>query len=232
MTDFAPGEHAGEPAQRAAGGQTSKLRVVHLLRHGEVHNPHRVLYGQLPGFGLSEHGVEQAKLAAAFLAERDIGYIVSSPLERAVQTAQPLANKLGLPIETDDRLIEAGNLLEGRQIPDGKGLLADPSNWRYFRNPIRPSWGEPYVDIARRVMAAARDARDHAGGREAVCVSHQLPIWVARRYVEGERLFHDPRKRQVALGSVTSFTFVGDVVVRVEYAEPAGVEPTDAVAGA
>jgi broad specificity phosphatase PhoE len=208
------------------------LRVVHLVRHGEVHNPDRVLYGQLPGFDLSERGVEQAKLAAAFLAERDIGYIVSSPLERAVQTAQPLANKLGLPIETDERLTEAGNHLEGKQVAEGKGLLADPSNWKYFRNPIRPSWGEPYLDIANRVLAAARDARDKADGHEAVCVSHQLPIWVARRYVEGQRLFHDPRNRQVALGSVTSFTFVDDVVVRVDYAEPAGAEPAGSVAGA
>ena len=232
MTDFAPGAHAGGPAERAAERQSRTLRVVHLVRHGEVHNPDRVLYGQLPGFGLSERGVEQAKLVAAFLAERDIGYIVSSPLERAIQTAQPLASKLGLPIDTDERLIEAGNRLEGKQVAEGKGLLADPSNWKYFRNPIRPSWGEPYVDIAQRVLAAARDARDKANGHEAVCVSHQLPIWVARRYVEGERLFHDPRKRQVALGSVTSFTFVADVVVRVEYAAPAGSEPMDAVPGA
>jgi broad specificity phosphatase PhoE len=232
MTDFAPGEHAGGPVRPAVRGQGRELRVVHLVRHGEVHNPDRVLYGQLPGFGLSERGVEQAKLAAAFLAERDISYIVSSPLERAVQTAEPLANELGLPIETDERLIEAGNHLEGKQVADGKGLLADPSNWRYFRNPIRPSWGEPYLDIAHRVLAAARDARDKADGHEAVCVSHQLPIWVARRYVEGQRLFHDPRNRQVALGSITSFTFVDDVVVRVDYAEPAGAEPPGAVAGA
>jgi hypothetical protein len=57
-----------------------------------------------------------------------------------------------------------------------------------------------------------------------------LPIYVARRYVQGQRLFHDPRRRQCALGSVTSFTFVGDVVVRVDYVEPAG--STSGVAGA
>jgi broad specificity phosphatase PhoE len=206
------------------------VNVVHLLRHGEVYNPDRVLYGRLPGFGLSDRGVEQAKLAAAFLAERDIGYLVSSPLERALQTAQPLADEFGLPVEIDERLIEAGNHLEGKQVAGGKGLLTDLSNWRYFRNPLRPSWGEPYTEIAQRVLAAARDAADRPG--EAVCVSHQLPIWIARRYAQGEVLAHDPRKRQCALGSVTTFTFVDDVVVRVAYAEPAGATPSGAVAGA
>lgn len=208
----------------------TEMRVVHLVRHGEVYNPDAVLYGRLPGFGLSQRGIEQAELAARFLAERDIGYIVSSPLERAQQTAQPLARKLGLPVAIDERLIEAGNYLEGKQVVDAQGLLTDPSNWKYLRNPLRPSWGEPYLEIAQRVLAATRDARDAADGHDAVCVSHQLPIWVARRYVEGKRLFHDPRRRQCALGSVTSFTFVGDVVVRVDYVEPAG--STSGVAGA
>jgi broad specificity phosphatase PhoE len=206
------------------------LRVVHLVRHGEVYNPRRVLYGRLPGFGLSQRGIEQAELAARFLAERDIGYIVSSPLERAQQTAQPLARKLGLPVAIDERLMEADNHLEGKQVAGGQGLFTDLSNWKYFRNPLRPSWGEPYLEIAHRVLAATRDARDAARGHEAVCVSHQLPIWVTRRYVQGKRLFHDPRRRQCALGSVTSFTFVGDVVVRVDYVEPAG--STSGVAGA
>jgi len=208
----------------------TEMRVVHLVRHGEVYNPDAVLYGRLPGFGLSQRGIEQAELAARFLAERDIGYIVSSPLERAQQTAQPLARKLGLPVAIDERLIEAGNYLEGKQVVDAQGLLTDPSNWKYLRNPLRPSWGEPYLEIAQRVLAATRDARDAADGHDAVCVSHQLPIWVARRYVEGKRLFHDPRRRQCALGSVTAFTFVGDVVVRVDYVEPAG--STSGVAGA
>jgi broad specificity phosphatase PhoE len=207
-------------------------QIVHLLRHGEVYNPDRVLYGRLPGFALSARGVEQAEQAAEYLAERDIGYLVASPLERAQQTAQPLATKLGLEIDTDERLIEADNYLQGRQVAGGRGLFADPSNWKYFRNPWRPSWGEPYVEIAERVLAAARSARDAGDGREAVCVTHQLPIVAARRYVRGERLAHDPRKRQCALASVTSFTFVDDVVVRVEYAEPAGATPHGAVAGA
>jgi broad specificity phosphatase PhoE len=210
--------------------------TVHLLRHGEVYNPDRVLYGRLPGYRLSDLGVAQAKLAAEYLATRPVGYLVSSPLERAQQTAEPLATALGLTVAVDDRLIESANALEGRQVAGGKGLLTDPSNWKYFRNPLRPSWGEPYVEVAARMLAAARAARDAVlaagSGLEAVCVSHQLPIVCARRAAEGKHLFHDPRHRQCALASVTSLTFDGDDVVRVDYAEPAKALPPGHGAGA
>jgi broad specificity phosphatase PhoE len=206
--------------------------TVHLLRHGEVHNPERVLYGRLPGFRLSDLGERQAQAAADWLAQRDIGYLVSSPLERAQQTAAPLAAATGLEIAVDVRLIEAENFLQGRQVAGGKGLFTDPGNWRYFRNPLRPSWGEPYAQIAARVLAAAHAARDGADGGDAVCVSHQLPIVCARRRAEGQRLFHDPRRRQCNLASVTSLTFEGDAIVGVEYFEPAAALPSGTGAGA
>jgi broad specificity phosphatase PhoE len=210
------------------------LTTVHLLRHGEVHNPDRVLYGRLPGFHLSELGRAQAQLAAEFLAEREAGLLVSSPLERARETAQPLAGLTGLPITTDDRLIEAENRLQGRPVAGGKGLFTDRTNWRYFWNPLRPSWGEPYEEIAQRVLAAVYDARDRVAGTgaDAVCVSHQLPIVSARRKAEGLWLFHDPRRRECALGSVTSFRFDGDVLVGIDYVEPAGALPAGRGAGA
>lgn len=214
------------------------LTTVHLLRHGEVFNPDRVLYGRLPGFRLSDLGVAQAKLAAEFLAQRDVGYLVSSPLERAQQTAAPLAAALGLAVALDERLLEATNRLEGRQVAGGKGLFTDPGNWKYFINPLRPSWGEPYAQIAARVLAAVRAARDHARdqagttGKDVVCVSHQLPIVIARRAAEGRPLFHDPRKRQCSLASVTSLTFDGDDIVEIDYAEPAATLPPGHGAGA
>ena len=211
------------------------MTIVHLLRHGEVYNPDRVLYGRLPGFRLSDRGVEQAELAAKFLAARDISYLVSSPLERARQTAAPLAALTGLDVAVDERLIEAMNKLEGRQVAGGRGVLRDISNWKYYSNPFRPSWGEPYAEIAERVLAAAHaaaEAVEASGGREAVCVSHQLPIVAGRRRAEGRHLFHDPRKRQCSLASVTSLTIVDGVIVRIDYAEPAGATPKGAVAGA
>src|SRR5215469_5443491 len=174
----------------------SATAVVHLVRHGEVDNPGHLLYGRLPGFHLSEAGRVMAKTAADFLADRDITAVRSSPLERAVETAEPIAAEFGLPIVTDDRLIEAANHFEGLRFGVGDGALRQPRYWLYLRNPFLPSWGEPYAEVADRVLAAVRDAAAAARGHEAVCVSHQLPIWSARRSAEGKRLWHDPRRRQ------------------------------------
>jgi broad specificity phosphatase PhoE len=199
--------------------------TVHFLRHGEVSNPDKVLYGRLEGFRLSEAGIEMTKLATKHLSGRDVTYLVSSPLLRAQQTAAPLAEEFGLEIATDERLIEAGNAFEGKRVLGKGGVLKHPSSWLLFRNPFRPSWGEPYTQVAQRMFAAALKARDQAEGHEAVCVSHQLPIVCLRRYAEGRKLWHDPRKRQCSLASITSLVFQEDRVVRVDYAEPAGTTP-------
>ena len=79
--------------------------VVHLLRHGEVFNPGKVLYGRLPGFRLSTDGEAMAEKAAAWFAGRDITSLISSPLERAQQTAAPIARELGLPVQLDERQV-------------------------------------------------------------------------------------------------------------------------------
>jgi broad specificity phosphatase PhoE len=190
--------------------------TVHLLRHGEVDNPVGILYGRLPGFHLSELGVRMAEAVAKSLAGRDITYLVSSPLERAQETARPAADMLGLPIATDPDLIEGANWFEGRKF-----RLTDPSAWPRVLNPFRPSWGEPYKDLAVRMRRALLAAKQRAEGHEALAVSHQLPIWILRQSLSGHRLWHDPRKRQCALASLTSFRFDGDRLVGIEYSEPA-----------
>jgi broad specificity phosphatase PhoE len=210
----------------------SDTTVVHLLRHGEVHNPGKVLYGRLPGFRLSTTGEAMALAAAEWFVGRDVTHLGSSPLERAQQTAAPLATELALPVALDERLIEAGNAFEGMQLAGGAGVFRAPRNWWKLRNPFQPSWGEPYVEIAARMLAAVEAARDAARGHEAVLVSHQLPIWTVRLHAEGRRYLHDPRRRQCALASVTSLVYEGDRIARVDYAEPAGATDPDAVPGA
>jgi broad specificity phosphatase PhoE len=206
--------------------------VVHLVRHGEVHNPDGVLYGRLPGFRLSAAGEDMAKLAAEALTARDVTVVRSSPLERAVQTAVPIAAAFGLEAATDDRLIESDNFFEGKTFGVGDGSLKNPSVWRKLWNPFRPSWGEPYAEVATRVLAAVAEARAAAAGHEAVLVSHQLPIEIARRRVEGARLWHRPDRRRCALASITSLVYDGDRLVRVDYAEPAGESGRHRVGGA
>ncbi|MDT5035306.1 MAG: hypothetical protein QOE03_491 [Micromonosporaceae bacterium] len=198
----------------------STSTVVHLLRHGEVHNPDKILYGRLPGFRLSETGVQMAKVAAESLAGHDITHLVTSPLERARQTAEPFAAQFKLPVTVDDRLIESFTRFDGKPFT-GRQSLRRPGAWWSLRAPLIPSWGEPYREVAERMYAALLAAREAAEGHEALCVSHQLPIWTLRRWVERKRLWHDPRRRQCALASLTSFHFNDTRVVGINYAEPA-----------
>jgi broad specificity phosphatase PhoE len=200
---------------------TSVHTVIHLLRHGEVENPRKVLYGRLPGYHLSERGQEMARRIAEHLADHDIARVVSSPLERAQETAAPLAAKLGLPVDTDDRLIEADNKFQGMQVGVGDGALRQPRYWRWLWNPFTPSWGEPYVEVSRRMRLAVAAAVEAAPGHETVLVSHQMPIWVSRLAAEQRPFLHDPRHRQCSLASLTSLTYTGDRLLSVTYSEPA-----------
>lgn len=206
--------------------------VVHLVRHGEVDNPTGILYGRLPGFRLSVAGEDMARLVAAELRGRDVSVVRSSPLERAVQTAEPIAAEFGIEPTTDDRLIESDNIFEGKTFGVGDGSLSNPSVWRYLWNPFRPSWGEPYAAIATRVLGAIAVGREAARGHEAVLVSHQLPIEVVRRKVEGRHLWHRPDRRRCALASITALVYDDDRLVRVDYTEPAGDSGRHQVGGA
>jgi broad specificity phosphatase PhoE len=194
--------------------------VVHLLRHGEVFNPEKVLYGCLPGYHLSDLGRQMADRAAGALAGRDLVSVISSPMERAQETAAPISESHDLPVEIQPLVIEADNVFEGQRVSVGDGVLRQPRTWKHLYNPFRPSWGEPYVEVADRMHAAIDQARESARGHEAVIVSHQLPIWIARLRAENRRLWHDPRSRQCGLASLTSLTYDGDELVAIEYTEP------------
>ncbi|GAA4812403.1 histidine phosphatase family protein [Actinomycetospora chlora] len=215
----------GDEAERSS---TRPIRTtVHVVRHGEVHNPEKILYGRLPGYGLSDTGRQQAKRVAEHLAGADVTALLVSPMQRAQETAEPIAATLGLEPVTEDRLIEAANAFEGLHVSVGDGALRKPEYWPLLRNPFRPSWGEPYLEIAHRMLGAAHRARAAASGHEAVCVSHQLPIVTLRRFLAGQRLWHDPRKRECSLGSVTSFVFDDESLVDIAYTEPGGTsDPT------
>lgn len=225
-------EHMGGTGERGPGDAgTSASRdsrrmprtVVHLMRHGEVHNPGGVLYGRLPEFHLSDIGIRMAERGAEWFADRDIVHLRCSPMERAQQTIAPIADRFpDLKVITDGRVIEAGNLFEGKVFGANATTLTDPRSWWHLRNPLRPSWGEPYREIVARMRSAISDAAEAARGHEALIVSHQLPIWMARMDAVGRSLIHDPRRRECTLASVTSFTIVDDRVTSVSYTEPAG----------
>jgi broad specificity phosphatase PhoE len=197
-------------------------QTIHVMRHGEVENPNKILYGRQSGWHLSERGQEMAKAAAEWSKQFNIGALHASPLERAQETAAPIAAAHGLNIETDPRLIEAANIFEGKKFELGSGVLKHPASWWHLRNPWRPSWGEPYEEQINRMLAAVFHARDMAQGKDALIVSHQLPIWILRSAVENRNLLHDPRKRICTLASVTSLHLDDDGAISgVTYNEPA-----------
>lgn len=212
----------------------SKKQVkVHVMRHGEVHNPERIVYGRLPNYGLSEKGQTMVRKSAEYFASlqqdgANIVYLACSPLQRTQESAAPITELLGLEAHHDERVIEAANYFEGLHV-DSRELLTHPRHWRHLTNPLRPSWGEPYKEQAKRMAQAIRDAGKKAyelggPGAEAIIVSHQLPIWMARRSAEGKFLPHDPRTRECNLASVTTFSFAdisAGEVPSVSYCEPA-----------
>jgi broad specificity phosphatase PhoE len=197
-------------------------QVIHFVRHGEVDNPEKILYGLQPGWKLSERGNQMAQVIAQWSKNLNLGAIHASPLQRAQETVAPIIKAHNLKLTTDKNLIEASNIFEGKKFELGSGVLKHPKAWRYLYNPWRPSWGEPYDQIINRMLKALFAARDSAGGKDAICVSHQLPIWILRSAIEGRRLLHDPRKRECTLASVTSFELDNEGMVSgVSYSEPA-----------
>lgn len=191
------------------------------MRHGEVHNPQRVLYGRLPGYRLSDDGRRMARAAAEHVQSlgRTVSRLVVSPLQRTRESAEPFAELFDLEPVIDERVIEPANVFEGKRM---KRALLNPVNWRHLVKPAVPSWGEPYASVVARMRAAMDDAAAAVEGGDVVIVSHQAPIWITRLASTGHPLRHDPRSRRCALSSVTTFERNADGRwVEVAYAEPA-----------
>jgi broad specificity phosphatase PhoE len=160
---------------------------LYLVRHADVENPNKVLYGHLDGFQLSALGRAQAAAIGDQLASEDLTRIVSSPLARAVETARLINEKLARPavLETDPELREAefSRYLQG--LP-------------YWQVPLRrPLWfvhkarrgllpGDESIDrLGGRVLEVLRRlAREHSGEAMAV-VSHADPINAAWILLDG-----------------------------------------------
>lgn len=205
---------------------------IHLVRHGEVFNPQGVLYGRLPGYGLSDLGRRMAQAAADDLLARarPVRSLVASPLQRTRQSAEPVAAAFGLDAVLDERVIEPENRFEGTRMRGAGGALRDLRNWPLLVNPWEPSWGEPFRSISGRMLRAITEAWESADGGDAVIVSHQLPIWMVHRSLAGLSLSHDPRRRRCALSSITTLERRGNGFVEVGYADPAAglaAEATD-----
>lgn len=185
-----------------------------------MHNPERILYGRLEGYGLSERGHQMASRTASALATRPITRIVSSPLQRARESAAPLAATMKLAVDIDERLNEGENVFQGTRLSAAR-LLRDPSAWLALHNPWKPSWGEPYKAISQRMMAVAEDAWNSVDEGEVVLVTHQVAIWILHRTIAGIPLPHLPSNRRCSLSSITTVKKVGTRWKEESYREPA-----------
>lgn len=193
---------------------------IHLVRHGEVNNPERILYGRLDGFGLTVRGHQMAQAVSRYFSEFPIRRVLSSPLLRARQTAEPVTASHGLAIEIDERVIEGTNVFEGTRV-SARRIITHPRLWRHLVNPLKPSWGEAYRAIATRMLLAMEEAWQSVPDGEIVIVSHQLPIWMVHRSVAHRPLPHSPSARRCTLASVTTFEKVDGRWREVLYDEPA-----------
>ncbi len=164
--------------------------LVHLVRHGEVDNPDYLVYADLPGFGLSPHGVEQARRVGRYLGPRPVVTIWSSPLERSLRTAEEIAARTGVPVKVDP------DLTEWRVVGRWKGhTWRDiPQNFpgeleAYLEHPESLPYGdEPLEVLADRMAATARRLDlEHPHG-DVVIVSHQDPIQAGRLRLIGSPL--------------------------------------------
>jgi broad specificity phosphatase PhoE len=152
------------------------LRVVG-VRHGEVHNPDGVIYSGLPGFGLSDLGRQQAIAVGEALRDVPLTALYASPLDRAMETAQVVAELTGAEVVPDERLHE------WRHWQQFAGLT-----WEQLRTEAREAWdaytsdpgsvtsGESLEQLADRVEAWLGDVRSAHPAGLVLAVSHLEPL--------------------------------------------------------
>ena len=179
--------------------------------------PVRAAAGLLPVGPRQGDGGPRRRRARAATTSRS-----SCPRRWSAPSRPPRRSRSGtsLAIEIDPDLIEADNIFEGKRVSVGDGVLSSrrpgaTCTTRSGRRGASPTtrWRTGCTGPSPRPGTKAR-------GHEAVLVSHQLPIWIARLAAEERRLWHDPRSRQCTLASLTSLTYDGDTLAAITYTEP------------
>lgn len=206
--------HSRNPAVVPAG-------TVYLVRHGLVHNPNRIAYGWLPRYRLAEEGRQQARATAAYLADRGVAYILSSPLLRAIQTTRIIVERLpGVPVRRSRLLIESGLARHWQGESWTELPQKYPEDYALFQNaPGTLTVGESMAEMAARLRRALVLALRLSGGRPAVCISHRDPILALRLAIEG-RSFDDLHRTACNPASVTTVESNAGHLCIAGYVEP------------
>lgn len=189
--------------------------LVHLVRHAEVQNPDNIWYGRLEGFPLSERGFRQAAAVGEWFSSRDLVAVYSSPLQRALQTAEAIAHHHDLEVTEEPDIIESMTRLEGK--PGDLRLFRNPLRIFYFLNPFRPTWGEKFSNTRTRMVRAIEKMRANHPEAEVAAVSHMTPIQIARLAFEKDPT--SPWRQRVPAGraSVTTLVFEDEGFVEARY---------------
>lgn len=171
------------------------MPIILLIRHGEndfVKTGR--MAGRTPGVHLNERGQQQAQELAEALAKAPIKAIYSSPMERAIETAEPLAAKLGQEINIRPGLIEANigdwtglEIKVTRKLPEWKIVQNAPSRFRF-------PGGESFVEIQTRLVSDIElIAQEHKDDQMVACFLHADPIKLIVAYYMGMPLDHFQR---------------------------------------
>lgn len=147
------------------------------VRHGEVHNPDGVIYAGLPGYGLSDLGKRQAEAAGDKLRDAGVVAVYSSPLDRAMQTAQTIALACGVPITTDERLHEWRFWTKWAGFTWERLRDEAQDEWNaYQADPGALTEGESLAQLAGRMRSWLDDAMDAYESGTVVGVTHLEPL--------------------------------------------------------
>lgn len=169
--------------------------LVHLVRHAEVDNPDHLVYGTMSGFGLSPHGLDQARRVGRYLGPRPVVAIWSSPLERSLRTAEEIAARSGVPVRVDHDLTEWALSDRWKGHPWSAVSEAFPGELEaYLEHPQTLDFiDESLTELADRVAGVARRLDEGHPHGDVVLVSHQDAIQAGRLRLIGSELtaLHD-----------------------------------------
>lgn len=192
------------------------MATIYLVRHAEVQNPKRLIYGRLGFFKLSQRGLEQAEALGKYFKNKNIELIYSSPLLRARQTAREIAAKTGAKIKLSNNLIEANyTKWEGKPYSDRPKKDME----LYLNTPTKLRAGETLDQIATRITKEINLVTKRHPGKNIVLISHADPIVCARLFYEKKSLDLTTKTR-IKKASITSLEFNKDLQCKkVSYRE-------------
>lgn len=161
---------------------------VHLVRHGEVHNPEQLFYGRIPGYVLSEQGKQEVHALGNHLKTIPTVKIYASPLDRTKQTAAILAEYFpGIDIVYDERIIEVGSPLEGKPFREVEGF-------NFYDEQYTSQGGETLEAVKGRMLSFFQDVVPFHENEDIIVVSHGDPIMITRSvYMKNDVSIEDLR---------------------------------------